>query len=123
MTKHLLTALLIAGLSATAKAEPTVYYCTTTHLVSVSPDGVKKYSQEPFKLFIDAENKAIEIRSDAIGFALSHNPPESTVNTKGTHYFDAHGHGVVTDFVNGDLDVAILKGYQKILYKASCDKF
>ena len=54
MIKQLLTALLIAGLSATAKAEPTVYYCNMTALVKVDADGtVNKYTPERFTMKVE----------------------------------------------------------------------
>ena len=54
MTKQLLTALLIAGLSATAKAEPAVYYCEMTALVKVESDGtVNEYTPERFTMRVD----------------------------------------------------------------------
>ena len=46
MTKCLPAALLIAGLSATAKAEPTVYYCNTTKFADVDPN----YQKLPFQV-------------------------------------------------------------------------
>ena len=64
MTKQLLTALLVAGLSATAKAEPVVYYCTTTQFAEVFVDKVIKIKDYRFKLFVDLQNKLVKIAGE-----------------------------------------------------------
>ena len=61
MTKHLLTALLIAGFSVTAKAEPTVYYCNTVSYAEVTEGKVSDVRSYPFKLFIDFAERKIKV--------------------------------------------------------------
>lgn len=57
ITNKLLTALLIAGLSATAKAEPVVYYCEMRGFIDLMPDGeVKRYKLERFPMKIEGNN-------------------------------------------------------------------
>ena len=82
MTKQLLTALLIAGISAMAKAEPTVYYCNTTAFAQVygtTTDTVRSY---PFKLFIEADlgRTKIKIAADELwDLTLDGSKEEDTV--------------------------------------------
>ena len=64
MTKQLLTALLIAGLSATAKAKPVAYYCATTANVTVTEKGIVEHQSNPFRLLVDLESKRVKISRD-----------------------------------------------------------
>ena len=68
MTKHLLTALLIAGFSVTAKAEPTVYYCNTTAYAVTQAGDVSNLKSYPFKLFVDLESRKVKVAGD-VNFA------------------------------------------------------
>ena len=61
MTKQLLTALLIAGLSATAKAEPVVYYCNTVQQSVIQKSRTIDLIPQRFKLFVDLGKKKIKI--------------------------------------------------------------
>ena len=82
MTKQLLTALLIAGLSTTAKAEPTVYYCEMKHFVKIDAEtGLTRYRLERFPMQVDA-------RKASFG---------------GDGYLE--GSGIVLDFFNPKKDV------------------
>ena len=65
MTK-LLTALLIAGLSATAKAEPVVYYCNTYQYAQVDDTEVADIIDYPIKLFIDREKRVIKVAGNPL---------------------------------------------------------
>lgn len=60
----LLTALFIAGLSATAKAEPVVYYCNTTAHVKVTETEILDYQSRPFRLLVDLEAKRAKVSRD-----------------------------------------------------------
>ena len=71
MTKQFLAALLIAGLSATAKAEPTVYYCNTTKFADVDKDEIQKIRSYPFKLFVDLKNSKIKVAGEIANFEAS----------------------------------------------------
>lgn len=54
MTKHLLTALIFAGFSVAAKAEPTVYYCEMQEFIDLMPDGeVVRYELQRFTMKVD----------------------------------------------------------------------
>ena len=64
MSKNLLTALLIAGMSATAKAEPTVYYCNTTAFADIVGSETEKIKSYPFKLFVDLQNEKIKMSAE-----------------------------------------------------------
>ena len=64
ITNKLLTALLIAGLSVMAKAEPVVYYCNTIKFVEVFKDEVINIKSYPFKLFVDLKSKKIKIAGE-----------------------------------------------------------
>ena len=71
MTKQLLTALLIAGLSATAKAEPVVYQCETISFARITEKGVGNLKSHPFRLFVDlgkpeSTNKKIKVVGEVI---------------------------------------------------------
>ena len=69
MTKQLLTALLIAGLSATAKAEPVAYYCATTANVTVTEEGVVEHQSNPFRLLVDLAAKRVKVsRGESISW-------------------------------------------------------
>ena len=61
MTKQLLTALLIAGSSATAKAEPVVYYCDTVQQSVIQKSRTVVLPAQRFKLFVDLKIKKIKI--------------------------------------------------------------
>ena len=60
MTKQVLIALLITGLSAIAKAEPTVYFCNTVKLAQVTQSEISKVKSYPFRLFIDTVEKRVK---------------------------------------------------------------
>ena len=64
MTKQLLTALLMTGLSATATAEPVAYYCATTANVTVSEKGVVEHQSNPFRLLVDLAAKRVKVSRD-----------------------------------------------------------
>ena len=54
MTKQLLTALLIAGLSATAKAEQNIYYCEMKSFVELTREGeLVRYQPERFRMKLE----------------------------------------------------------------------
>ena len=61
MSKPLLTALLIAGLSATAKAESEIYLCNTIEHAFVDIEGVKNIPSAPFKMFADKDKNQIRL--------------------------------------------------------------
>lgn len=65
MTKQLLTALLIAGLSATAKAEPVVYYCETISGQTIWVSGDSKPAESfRFKIKVDESTLKISRKID-----------------------------------------------------------
>ena len=59
MTKQLLTALLIAGLSAMAKAEPTVYYCEPVHSVQIDKDEGTLTNQTAQRFLMKIEGQTV----------------------------------------------------------------
>ena len=62
MKGKLLTALLVAGLSATAKAEPVVYYCNTIKHAFIDTQGVATVESIPLRIFIERDTKAVKIK-------------------------------------------------------------
>ena len=64
MTKQLLTALFIAGLSATAKAEPVVYYCNVIQWSDTTPEKISDLPIDTkFRMTIDLEKLTLEIKA------------------------------------------------------------
>ena len=137
MTKHLLTGLLIAGFSVTAKAEPTVYYCNTVSLAQVKEAGVSDIKSYPLKLFVDLEEAKIKISTDGLNaFEIDDGIPYRSVTRwfgegKGEDAFFASDSDRLVDFRNGVLAVTEIgtieenEEAQMIIssYLASCDKF
>ena len=130
----LLTALLIAGLSATAKAEPVVYYCNTTAFADVVGSEINHVRSYPFKLFVDLQNKRIKLSgefadSDSEAFGkYSHVRPWHEANNYGEDAFYANTFDEVFDFRNNTLAYARVNANQdKELFAtaviARCDKF
>ena len=69
MTRNLLTALLIAGLPVTVKAEPTVYYCVMKTFVRLTTEGeVERLTPERFSMKV--EGKTVSFGGD--GYMKSH---------------------------------------------------
>ena len=62
ITNKLLTTLLVVGLSATARAEPTVYYCNTIKYGEVTKEKVSNIRSYPFKLFVDTEARPVKVK-------------------------------------------------------------
>ena len=67
LTKYLFTALLIAGLPATANAETSVYYCNTQHFAQITDDGVANVKSYPFKMKVDSSRRTVEFKGDVLG--------------------------------------------------------
>ena len=135
MTKQLLTALLIAGLSATAKAEPVVYYCNTTAFAQVYGDNSDVVKSYPLKLFIERHitKSKIKIASDEIwDLNLDASKETDSVYLWPTEYGDdafwGNNDDVMVDFRNGVLAYTTI-GTSKTgelmasAYVASCEKF
>ena len=131
MTKHLLTALLIAGFSVAAKAEPTVYYCNTTEYAQVTGGGVIDVKSYPFKLFVDkakvkisGDIDPIEITSGADGTVLP-----MSLSKDGNDDFLAFNYKAVLDFRNRQLAYTTVRrraidgDFLLSSLLADCDKF
>ena len=133
--KQLLTGLLIAGLSATAKAELAVYYCNTTSYGQVTKEEVSNIRSYPFKLFIDLEQGKVKISGEISPIEIVDGTRLGRVKAwgdavgLGQDSFFAHDPTIILDFRDGQLAstrVGELKGTDKFLiasYIASCEKF
>ena len=138
MTKPLLTALLIAGLSATAKAEPTVYFCNTTQYTQLTKEKVRRFKSHPFKLFVDLEAGRVKVTGEhVIGVNISDDLDLGNVrkwpNVEidfGEGAFFANDGDWLVDFRRGNLAVTGISsisdnGSEFLIsgYIATCDKF
>lgn len=131
MTKHFLTALLIAGFSVAAKAEPTVYYCNTTAYAQVDASNVSDIRSYPFKLFVDLEQGKVKIAGD-VNFAteITRGEGHSAVDTYGNSDDLFFAYNIVESMVfdKGSLtltsQVPLANGEPFIIAAvARCDKF
>ena len=137
MTK-LLTALLIAGLSATAKAEPVVYFCNTIKYSEVTKDEVSNIRSYPFKLFIDTESRRMKVAGELINFEATDNEmfakviPWHADYNLGENAFHGFALGKTFDFRSGVFAFSAIStlggesmGKEMIVasYLAQCDKF
>ena len=131
MTKCLPAALLIAGLSVTAKAEPTVYYCNTTKFADVMKDEIQTIKSYPFKLFVDWANDKIKIAGEFAEFEASGDQvtPWSVLSTeKGENAFFGSTISRTFDFQNNILGYSTVTSNQngELFVRgiiARCDKF
>ena len=135
MTKQLLTALLIAGISLTANAELVVYYCNTTSYGQVTNEGVDNIRSYPFKLFIDLEQGKVKISGEISPIEIVNGTRFGRVKSWGDEVglgqgsFFAHDPTIILDFRHGQLAstrLGELKGTDDFLissYLASCEKF
>ena len=132
----LLTALLIAGISATAKAEPVAYFCNTTKYAQVTDDEVSKIRSYPFKLLVDLEQGKVKISGEISPIEIVDGkffgrvkPWGGDETGLGQDSFFAHDPTIILDFRDGQLAstrIGELRGTDDFLissYLASCDKF
>ena len=136
MTKQLLTALLIAGLLATAKAEPVAYFCNTTQYAEVTDDEVSNIRSYPFKLLVDLEQGKVKISGDISPIEIVDGKFFGRVEPWGgdeaglrQDSFFAHDPTIVLDFRDGQLaftGIGKLTSTDDFIiasYLASCEKF
>ena len=120
MTKPLLTALLIAGLSATAKAEPVVYYCEMKKLIEMEPDGeVINYKPERFTMKIGPDEVSFGGDGYMEGASYTHGGWDSKLG-----YFRYEHSGSSGLFNNNFFTSSALSvDGGLIAFVARCDKF
>ena len=137
ITNKLLTALLVVGLSATARAEPTVYYCNTIKFGEVTTEKVSNIKSHPFKLFIDAEAQRVKVAGESINFEATDSvmyanvTPWGTQHNLGENAFYGNTLSSIFDFRGGVFAFTAINtlgdglGKEMIIssYVARCDKF
>ena len=101
MTKNLLTALLIAGISATAKAEPSHYHCEVKHSPMIDFGAVEN---EKFKMVFDSSHRIVVIRGEVLNVAL-----RNVEVWDDGRSFSANEDGRAFIFTNGNLYYAGLR--------------
>ena len=121
ITNKLLTALLLVGLSATAKAEPVVYYCETKGFIRLMPDGeVVRYKLDRFTMKI--ESNKVSFGGDGY---LGGSDSKLQEYYPSTAFFTAVGEGDFTVFSDNLLRVTMHnygEGYTTALV-AKCEDF
>ena len=110
MTEKLLTALLIAGLSATVKAEDSAYICKVSNYVEITEDRAGKIETEVVGLLTNLNIRQVKIK-DRIGDVLiSDSDHGSTVSPwpieHGEDAFSANNTGNIVTFSGGVLSVS-----------------
>ena len=126
MNKQLLTALLFAGLSATATAEPVVYYCNTTAYAQVKEEKVQNIRSYAFRLFIDRENKKIKIAGEVNTNEVEEGVYSGAVSINAdSSSFMAWDNSSLLNFENGRLLQTVLSRTASIIqsYSAQCDRY
>ena len=129
MTKQLLIALLITGLSATAKAEPTVYYCNTTHYAQVNPDQLLNLRSYPVKLFVDIKSERVKVSLTDWATTFKNDEILYFGDSEGSESFQGSNRYGLVRFYNKtlaytDIDYREKDGAVMISsFTASCDKF
>lgn len=95
MTKKLLIALLIASLSATAKAEPVVYVCSSENVAEIRDGGIRSGREVRFKLFIDQSQQTVKLSEESFGTIIV-----DAVNNSDIQFWskadEAESHGFTT---------------------------
>ena len=72
MTKKLLIALLITGISVTTNAEPVVYFCKVQHHARITINGVSADRSGSFIMKFDLSRRTVDFTGDVLGgFKLS----------------------------------------------------
>ena len=133
MTKQLLTALLIAGLSATAKAEPTPYFCSTTAHVQITEKEIQDVESRPFRLLVDLETKQVKVSRDVNFYwewedgLLNERVGSLKLKAWGDNAFYANNEFISLIYGSGKLMISqlqVLNGVRKIdAVIANCDGF
>ena len=114
MTKQLLAALLIAGISATARAEQFLFLCESTAFVKLDKDGVTQYDPEQFPMTISGN--IISFGSTEVALTNEYDPDSINVSVDGRASF---GENVL-------IRVAHLKqkgARRAIVYVAKCEGY
>ena len=120
MTKQLLTTLLIAGISATAKAEPTVYYCEMKSFADFMHDGeIVNYKLERFTMKV--ESKKVSFGGD--GYLEGHERPLDFEFRLNDEFFTSSAFGGIFEFRENILRVAQMSIKDMTTLVARCDKF
>ena len=118
MTKKLLTALLIAGISVTVKAEPVVYYCEMKVFAELTADGeIRRYKNERFPMKV--EERRVSFGGD--GFMSNHSETLRASFVPSQGFFISEGG---TWFENNILTSSSHSlGESVASFVARCDKF
>lgn len=129
MKGKLLTVLLTAGLSATAKAEPIVYYCNSTAYALVTSEEVVNAESHLFRLFIDRENEKIKISGDSMLHEITHRSWGGVVYIyEDGQSFSAHDGFSLVKFKEGHLlvtKIALPVSMEMFVktFSADCEKY
>ena len=125
MTKQLLRALLIAGISATAKAEPTVYYCEMKSFIHQKSDGtVTEYQAERFLMKVEKYRVSFGgkgyMDDSTFSLAFPFRPDVGVFRLSGEVFYD----GAYAHFLEETLTFTKLDSNMGITsFVAQCDDF